>query len=122
METETMTLPPEVYERGDGESVSETVIRAVADLNDVDPLDMNTCLYDGIDPAALERLCGDDCTGRDTETRVSFEFDGYWVTVDSAGTVFVTDHTECETPSDEKPSQAVLENPASSWRRAFQRL
>lgn len=116
-----MTLPPEVYERGDGESVGETVIRAVADLNDFDPLEMDQCLYDMVDPAALERLCGDDCE-RETETRVSFEFDGYWVTVDSAGTVFVTEHTERETTCTEKPSQAVLKGPESSWRRVFQRL
>ena len=38
------------------ESLSHTVVYAVAELNDVDPLDLNERLYDCIDPDALDRL------------------------------------------------------------------
>jgi hypothetical protein len=38
------------------ESLTTTVVRAVADAKGVDPLELEECLYDVIDPDALERL------------------------------------------------------------------
>jgi hypothetical protein len=87
-----MTATPEVYNRRADESVTEAVVRAVADVQGVKPWEMDSRLGDAIDPEALERLCGDASTGS-RETRVSFVFAGYRVAADAAGAVFVTERT-----------------------------
>jgi len=48
--TRTATTVPE------SEPLSHAVVVAVAELNDVDPLDLNERLYDCIDPDALDTL------------------------------------------------------------------
>lgn len=64
-------------------TVSERVIQAVADREEVSPLDISPPLFDAIDPDALDRLYGD---GR-AATAVDFEFADYHVTVGTAGRV-----------------------------------
>lgn len=120
---EPMTPIPKVYEQTDGESVGDTVVRAVADRKGVDPLELDECLYDVIEPAALDALCGSaarDKTNPD-ETRVSFVFEGYRVTADGSGTVTLSE-TDPTASSQSRTGQAVLSDPTASWRRVFQRL
>jgi hypothetical protein len=38
------------------ESLTTTVVRTVADVKGIDPLELEECLHDVIDPEALERL------------------------------------------------------------------
>ncbi|WP_458190515.1 HalOD1 output domain-containing protein [Haladaptatus sp. NG-WS-4] len=62
--------------------VSEAVLRAVANATGIDPIDIDTPLYDVIDPDALDRLfrpC--PTTERKTESKVSFTMGGCTVTI-----------------------------------------
>ena len=68
------------------EPLSHTVVYAVAALNDVDPLDMDTRLYDCIDPDALDRLF----TGADACGTLQFTMAGCHVEVSADRTVHVT--------------------------------
>lgn len=42
--------------RSTGESLTTTVVRAVAEAKGIDPLDLEECLYDVVNPEALEQL------------------------------------------------------------------
>ncbi|MDS0282818.1 HalOD1 output domain-containing protein [Haloarcula onubensis] len=64
-------------------TVSDRVIRAVADREGVSPLDISTPLFDAIDPDALDRLYGNHGDGVTTV----FEYSGYRVTVHGGGRV-----------------------------------
>jgi hypothetical protein len=120
---EPMTPIPKVYEQTDRESVGDTVIRAVADRKGVDPLELDECLYDVIEPAALDALCGSGAREKANpgETRVSFVFEGYRVTADGSGTITLSE-TEATACTQSRTGQAVLSDPTSSWRRVFQQL
>ncbi len=62
--------------------VSEAVIRAISRVNGVDPLDIDTPLYDTIDPDALNRLFQPTVsTNRDIKSRVRFTMAGCEVTI-----------------------------------------
>lgn len=85
-----MTQNKLVYRPTPTESLSETVIRGVADANDVDPIDLDERLYDCIDPDALDRLF--DPTGQGDDDRlgtVIFSMAGCRVEVESTRTVIV---------------------------------
>lgn len=72
------------------DSVSERVIEAVAAAKGVDPLDLGLCLYDVIDPDALDKLFQPTPTGVPRQSgQVSFTLDGCEVTVHSSGEVTV---------------------------------
>jgi hypothetical protein len=51
-----MTRPKTTCRSPSDESLTTTVVRAVADAKGIDPLDLEECLHDVIDPEALERL------------------------------------------------------------------
>ncbi|WP_436936291.1 HalOD1 output domain-containing protein [Halovenus marina] len=116
-----MTTTPAVYRRSDDESVTETVVRAVADVQDVDPLQMDSRLGDAVDPGAIENLCDKASNGSDTS--VSFVFAGHRVTVEASGFVFVTeqepDHTNT---AREERDQTMLRGSESSLHRVLQTL
>ena len=57
------------------ESLSEQVIRAVAEAEAVDPLDLNPPLYSAINPDALDALF------RETTGEVRFTYHGHTVTI-----------------------------------------
>lgn len=59
------------------ESVSETVVSAVAEATDVDPLALDPRLYEVIDPDALDRLFNE----AQSEGRVGFTMAGCQVSV-----------------------------------------
>ena len=78
------------------ESVSQTVIMAVAEATDVDPIDLDPKISDVIDPDALDRLFD---TGQ-SEMRVKFAMAGCQVIAHADCVVVVppeaTDATEVE--------------------------
>lgn len=76
---------------GQGERVSETVIKAIADAEGIDPVDLEDCLYDILDPDALDAVFRErgDSTNR-TGGRIVFPMAGYLVMVRGDGTVAVT--------------------------------
>lgn len=89
-EVEHGTTKQRVYRdgvaRGDS-SVSLTVIEALAEAQGVSPTDIDTPLYETVDPEALETLfepTDDSATGR-----VVFEIEGFEVTVTASHDVFV---------------------------------
>lgn len=73
----------------DGETdLSVAVIEAVAEAKAVDPTEMETTLYDAVDPDALDRLFTDR-GGEAFAGRVVFELGAHEVTVQSNGDVLV---------------------------------
>lgn len=64
--------------------ISMTVVEAVADAEGIDPVALPSPLADAIDPDALDTLF------RDGSGRVSFDYCGYRVTVDTDKAVDVT--------------------------------
>lgn len=94
-----MAESPDVYEPGDRETVSDAVVRALADARGVDPVDMEIHLYDAIDPDALDALF--DARGERTERRVAFTVGDHRVVVDGARNVYVTTRTEHADPATE---------------------
>lgn len=108
-----MVESPDVYEPAAEETVTETVVRALADSKDLDPAGMDERLYDAVDPDALDRLF--DSTADATGCRVAFEFADRRVVVDGSRTVYVTtgpdrsDESTGETPQ-------VLRGAAAPWR------
>ena len=117
-----MVESPDVYEPVQGETVCETVVRALADSKDVDPTDLDFHLYDAIDPDALDRLFDwrDEVTGR----RVSYTLADRRVVVDESRTVDVTTRekrpTQHEGPASGNPQ--ILRGAASPWRMVFSDL
>lgn len=73
------------------ESVSEAVVRAVADAEGVPPTEVTPPLYESVNPEALDDLFGSRPGGH-----VAFPYCGYEVVVRNAGdtTVLVRDRGE----------------------------
>ena len=72
-------------------SASEAVVSAVAKRFGVDPLELETPLYDAVDPDELNALLeGARRSGR-SPVHVTFEYYGYTVSVDSGGSVMLTE-------------------------------
>lgn len=72
------------------ESISLTVIRAVADANGVDPIDMDERLNDYVEPDALDRLFQSGSGQPHWNGRVSFTMADCRVEISASGTVVVT--------------------------------
>ncbi|WP_266081175.1 HalOD1 output domain-containing protein [Haladaptatus caseinilyticus] len=75
------------------DSASEELIKAVAKLNDADPVEL-PLLADFIDPEALDALFSprEDGTPRETSGQVEFTYDAYHVLVDSRGMINLYPH------------------------------
>jgi len=71
---------------------TQAVIKAVAEAENLDPIDLNSPLYDAINPEALNSLF-DSHAGKETQPngKVIFEFHGYVVIVTSDGNVVLED-------------------------------
>ena len=109
-------LPMRVRHDGDG-SISTTVIEAVSEAADVDPIDIGTPLYDCIDPDALDALFGNrhDGTPR-SGGRVVFEL------LDSSGSS-VASHQENIAPYDGSFDSSAFSDGSYTLRaRATSRL
>lgn len=74
------------YQPFQTESISEAVVAAIARAKDVDPVDIETPLYEVVDPDALDSLFPSErvCV---TSGLVEFSYCGYDVTVTSGGEV-----------------------------------
>jgi hypothetical protein len=109
-----MVETPDVYEPTETETVSDTVVRALADSKGVDPTRLDVPLYDVVDPDALDALfvSGGGC-------RVAFSYADRRVVVDGAGTVHVTRRERAETTSPATPK--VLRGAGSPWQMVFNR-
>lgn len=83
-----MSVTPQPWQR----TPTEAVVREVASLEDVDPVELDP-LLDVLDPEALDTLVreGDD-RGR-APLRIEFVYHDYGVVVTSAGTVDVSRHS-----------------------------
>lgn len=117
-----MTQKLTTFEVRARETTSEAVIRAVSDVRGVDPLDMDACLYDAIDPSVLDAVFEPGETGAVDENRqLTFTFDGCEVTVDGDGQVTVTVvERRAKTTATTGPSPAVFRGDASPWQLVFQ--
>lgn len=71
--------------------ISNTIVKAIAEAEATDPTDLDTRLYDVIDPEALNELFHRD-DGPATDGCVSFKYDGYTVTVHSDYSVDIDDN------------------------------
>lgn len=68
-------------------STSTAVVEAIADHTGTKPEDLPIPLADVVDPDALDHLFH----GRDTDGQITFDYDGFTVTVSSRDEVRVTD-------------------------------
>ena len=68
--------------------VSTSVVLAVSNALAADPTDLDTRLYDALDPDALDRLFADDARGG-SPCRLTFALAGCSVTVRSDGWIHV---------------------------------
>lgn len=71
-------------------SVGDAVVEAVAEREGTDPVEFDDCLYDVVDPDALENLV----TGTGSLHRIEFTYRGHRVVVDGDGDVDVRDPAE----------------------------
>lgn len=81
-----------VTQEGDASSqtLSTAVVKAIAEREGIDPLDMDPPLYDVIAPDALDTLFARSADIGDARTgRVVFEYNGYEIEVTSDGDVHV---------------------------------
>lgn len=76
-----------IYTPAPSESMSQTVVAAVAEAKGVDPVELTERLYDCVDPDALDRLF--DTGGRDAAGTVVFSMAGCKVRVESDRAVVV---------------------------------
>ena len=83
-----MTEPTSTYRVRSEESHSIAVIRAVAEEHGVDPVDLDVCLYDHIDPGAFDTLLED--RSKDSVLYVTFEMANCVIMVDSEGAIEIT--------------------------------
>lgn len=75
-----------VFEPEQCRSVSEAVVKAVADAENVEPIELQP-LYDVIDPDALDSLFRPHAA----RGRITFQYHGYTVEVDGNSTVSLTE-------------------------------
>lgn len=73
------------YDPGSDASLSVVLVKAIAELADVDPLELEP-LHETIDPETLNEFVGTDELP-DVEGTVTFVFEGYDVTVYASGLV-----------------------------------
>lgn len=76
--------------RYESNSLTEVIVQQIADLEGVEPLDLETPLYDAVDPEAVESLLTDATTGERREhIRVKFQYYGYDIIVDGEGEIAI---------------------------------
>lgn len=68
--------------------ISQTVVKAVAEAKEEDPIELTPPLYDVIDPDALDRLFADE----DTQGTLVFTYNNCEVSVFAAGYVLIDTH------------------------------
>lgn len=63
------------------------VVERVADAEGIDPSELDSPLYDAIDPAALDTLLAASTDDSTTSVCITFQYYGYEVSVNSNGQV-----------------------------------
>lgn len=76
-------------------SLGTKIIEEIAARKDIDPIDLDTQLYDDIDVDALERIF-EDAGQRDLSVSVEFETNGYSVTVEGTDAISLSPAPEAE--------------------------
>ena len=96
------------YQPRDGELASDTVIRALADVRGVPPAEMDLCLYDVVDPEAIDALFGAnaDRPGQ-ANVCVRFSVGMYRIVVDEAQRVVITESADRARGSTRRDSAAT---------------
>lgn len=111
----------ETYEVRADETTSEAVIRAVSTVRGVDPVEMDACLYDAIDPTVLDAVFESGEGYEDENRNLTFTFAGCEVAVDSGGRIAVT---VIEPRANAAPasgaSPEVFHGTDSPWQLVFQ--
>jgi hypothetical protein len=80
-----------VYRPKAEESVSAAVVRSLADAEGVDPVDLDECLYDHVDPDALDKLFqGREGSLLSRRARVSFTISDYRVEIEGTQKIVLT--------------------------------
>jgi hypothetical protein len=77
------------YQVDSPDELAGAIVRGVADAAGVDPLDIDTPLYERVDTDALEQLFPNLGTAAATPGQLTFEFYGYTVAVCSDGIIRV---------------------------------
>lgn len=67
--------------------ISRTIVERIAEAEGIAPTELDTRLYDVIEPEALNELFRPQADGSATDGFVSFNFHGYTVTVHSDSSV-----------------------------------
>lgn len=73
------------------ERMSEAIIRAVADAEGVDPSELDTPLFEVVDPDALDTLFRFPADRSRSTGCISFEYYGYGVNVHADGQLILTE-------------------------------
>lgn len=77
---------------------SVEIVREIANREGVDPCDLETPLYDVLDPEALDSLVAHAGSDRENANpNVEFSYLGYRVTIQSPGSVHVADEPNVQT-------------------------
>lgn len=76
------------HDRDSDGPISETIVEALAAVENVEPDELGTRLYDSFDPEALDRLYG-SAAERSEELRVAFTIGGYEVLITDDGDFLV---------------------------------
>ncbi|MFP9193047.1 HalOD1 output domain-containing protein [Natronosalvus vescus] len=71
------------------DNVSNEVVKMVAEVEDVNPLELTPPLYEVIDPDALDQIFASMPSAGRMEGQVTFSYNGYKVTVCGDGYVSV---------------------------------
>lgn len=71
------------------QTICRTIVETIADAEGIAPTDLDTRLYDVIEPDALNKLFHQQEDGSATDGVVTFPFEGYTVTVYSDSSVEV---------------------------------
>ncbi|UPV99123.1 hypothetical protein M0R88_11360 [Halorussus gelatinilyticus] len=75
-------------------TISQSVVEAVAEAEDVDPMELSPPLYEVIDPDALDQVFAASPTNGRMDGQVTFTYNGYEVTVSGDGYVSVEERGE----------------------------
>jgi hypothetical protein len=81
-------MGPSVSPHDDG-SVSEKVIRAVAEAEGINPRVVTPPLYEVVDPEALDRIFQPSTGSGPTNGNLTFSYSGHQITVGENGEVMV---------------------------------
>ena len=85
------------YDSNSGRPPRETIIRALADAADVEPVDLPP-IYQYVDPEALDALFERRDGGTDGDTILSFQVDSWNVFVHSDGRIRICDANQRTDP------------------------